>query len=147
MEQRELRASDADRQKVADRLKHAVDEGRLGLDEYDERLGAAYAAKTYGELEALTSDLPAPAPPARSQLATPERIAAEIRSPSRRRYGWSPWRPWATVALITTGIWLVGGVSSGFGYFWPFWVIVPWGLMLAAGTFGLGRGCRRNYRH
>ncbi|MGH3714701.1 MAG: DUF1707 SHOCT-like domain-containing protein [Micromonosporaceae bacterium] len=147
MEQPELRASDADRQKVADRLKHAVDEGRLDLGEYDERLAAAYAAKTYGELTALTGDLPGPVPAAHSQLATSEDIAAEIRSSRRpsRGYRWSPWRPWATVALITTGIWFITnlGGSPGFGYFWPVWVIVPWGLVLAAGSFGPGRVCRR----
>ncbi|MGH3646879.1 MAG: DUF1707 SHOCT-like domain-containing protein [Micromonosporaceae bacterium] len=146
MEKSDLRAGDADRQKVADRLKQAVDEGRLGLDEYDERLGAAYAAKTYGELEALTTDLPGPAPASRSQLARSDATAPAAR-PTVRRYGWSPWRPWASAALITTGIWFAVGVTSGFGYFWPIWVIAPWGLMLAAGTLGMGRACRRSYRH
>nr|WP_240944547.1 DUF1707 domain-containing protein [Micromonospora thermarum] len=56
-----MRAADADRQAVADRLRTAVDEGRLDLHEYDERLQQAYAARTYGELDALLADLPAPA--------------------------------------------------------------------------------------
>src|SRR5690606_14708362 len=56
-----LRAADADRQQVAEQLRSAVDEGRLTLDEYDERLTAVYAAKTYGDLSRLTADLPAPA--------------------------------------------------------------------------------------
>ena len=43
----EMRAADADRQAVADNLKSALDEGRLDLHEYDERLQRAYAAKTY----------------------------------------------------------------------------------------------------
>ncbi|HKN99947.1 MAG TPA: DUF1707 domain-containing protein, partial [Pseudonocardiaceae bacterium] len=55
-----IRASDADRTVVADRLRAALDEGRLTLSEYDERLRLAYAAVTYGDLAPLTADLPAP---------------------------------------------------------------------------------------
>lgn len=55
---RELRASDADREKVAAVLREAAGEGRIGLDELDERLAAVYAARTYAELEPLTRDLP-----------------------------------------------------------------------------------------
>jgi hypothetical protein len=46
MEPGELRAGDADRERVAERLRLALDEGRLNLHEYDERLQEAYAAKT-----------------------------------------------------------------------------------------------------
>ncbi|MCX3060120.1 DUF1707 SHOCT-like domain-containing protein [Streptomyces beihaiensis] len=55
----ELRASDADRERVAERLREAVAEGRLDMEEFDERLEAAYKARTYGELAPLTRDLPA----------------------------------------------------------------------------------------
>ncbi|MGX1855096.1 DUF1707 SHOCT-like domain-containing protein [Streptomyces sp. NPDC055299] len=55
----ELRASDADRERVAEILRDAVAEGRLAMEEFDERLEAAYRARTYGELEPLTADLPA----------------------------------------------------------------------------------------
>jgi Domain of unknown function (DUF1707) len=53
-----LRASEADRDIVAARLYDATVEGRLLTDELDQRLGAALAARTYGELEPLVSDLP-----------------------------------------------------------------------------------------
>jgi hypothetical protein len=53
-----LRISDADRHRVAELLREAAGEGRLDIDELDERLEAAYAAKTYGDLVPLTSDLP-----------------------------------------------------------------------------------------
>ncbi len=56
-----LRASDADRQRVADVLSKATAEGRLGLDEFAERLDAVWAAKTFGELVPITKDLPASA--------------------------------------------------------------------------------------
>lgn len=55
-----LRASDADREQVAERLRQAAAEGRLLADELEERLGDAFSAKTYGELDAVVSDLPAP---------------------------------------------------------------------------------------
>ncbi|NJP72707.1 DUF1707 domain-containing protein [Streptomyces sp. C1-2] len=60
----ELRASDADREQVAERLRDAVAEGRLDMAEFEERLDAAYRARTYGELTPLTVDLPAPGGPA-----------------------------------------------------------------------------------
>ncbi|MEV0411097.1 DUF1707 domain-containing protein [Streptomyces sp. NPDC050448] len=56
----ELRASDADRERVAERLRDAVAEGRIDMEEFEERLEAAYTSKTYAELEPLTRDLPAP---------------------------------------------------------------------------------------
>ena len=58
MERREdLRAGDADRHLVGDRLRDALNEGRINLTEYDERLQQAYNAKTYGELDKLLDDL------------------------------------------------------------------------------------------
>ncbi|MEV7562547.1 DUF1707 domain-containing protein [Streptomyces sp. NPDC089795] len=56
----ELRASDADRDRVVERLRDAVAEGRLDMEEFEERLDAAYKSRTYAELEPLTRDLPAP---------------------------------------------------------------------------------------
>jgi len=57
-EPRNLRASDADRERVANVLREAAGDGRLTMDELDERLDAVYAAKTYAELEPITHDLP-----------------------------------------------------------------------------------------
>jgi hypothetical protein len=56
---RNLRASDADRERVANVLREAAGDGRLTMDELDERLDAVFAAKTYAELEPITHDLPA----------------------------------------------------------------------------------------
>jgi hypothetical protein len=53
-----LRASDADRDAVAERLRHAAAEGRLEPEELEQRLHAALRARTYGELRWLTDDLP-----------------------------------------------------------------------------------------
>lgn len=57
--QRDLRASDAERRAVVQRLELALRDGRLTLAEFDERAQAAYAARTRGELDDLTADLPA----------------------------------------------------------------------------------------
>lgn len=54
-----MRAGDADRDRVAQVLRDAAGDGRLTLEELDERLDAVYAAKTYADLEPLTRDLPA----------------------------------------------------------------------------------------
>ena len=58
-----MRAASADRERAVDVLKAGFAEGRLTQDEYNDRMGRAYAARTYGELTALTSDLPAGAMP------------------------------------------------------------------------------------
>ena len=55
---RALRASDADRDRVAEQLRQAAGDGRLSIAELQERLDALYAAKTYGELEPVVADLP-----------------------------------------------------------------------------------------
>lgn len=141
-----LRAGDLDRQRVAERLRSAVDEGRLSLDEYDERLRDTYGAKTYGDLAALTADLP-PVSSKGASLATARQIAeAERGAPARQAptgipNRWSPWRPWLMASLITTVIWALTGADMD--SFWPVWVIVPWGLVLALGTIG---GGHRHYR-
>ena len=57
-EPRNLRASDADRERTAEVLRTAAGDGRLTMDELDERLDQVYAAKTYAELEPITRDLP-----------------------------------------------------------------------------------------
>ena len=59
-----MRAASADRERAVDVLKAGFAEGRLTQEEYNERVGRAYAARTYGELTALTADLPAGAVPA-----------------------------------------------------------------------------------
>ena len=58
-----MRAASADRERAVDVLKAGFTEGRLTQDEYNDRMGRAYAARTYGELMALTADLPAGAWP------------------------------------------------------------------------------------
>ena len=79
-----LRASHADREQVIDTLKAAFVQGRLTKDELDARVGQAFASRTYAELAAVTTGIPAgPAPaqplrePARAQARPPENEAAD----------------------------------------------------------------------
>ncbi len=53
-----IRASDVDRDAVVSMLREAYTAGRLTIDEFDERMAAAYASKTWGDLRQLTIDLP-----------------------------------------------------------------------------------------
>lgn len=67
-----MRASDADREAYVEVLQRAYLDGRLSKDEYDERMGAAYSARTYAELAPLLADLPVspgqvPGPPVTEQ--------------------------------------------------------------------------------
>ena len=121
-------AADADRQRVADRLRDALDAGRLTLSEYDERLGAAYRARTYGELATLTRDLPA-SPAHTSPGAAPPRPADRG---ARRRLARRA-RAWLGGALVTNGIW---AASSGLDWhhYWPGPVLLGWAAIVAAGS-------------
>jgi Domain of unknown function (DUF1707) len=78
-----LRASDADREAVAERLRRAAVEGRLEPDELEQRLGAALSARTYGQLDGLLADLPSGAvrPRERSRLAVGARSVAAVAVP------------------------------------------------------------------
>jgi Domain of unknown function (DUF1707) len=75
-----LRASDSDREDVAERLRAATAEGRLLAGELEERLEVAFHARTYGELDALVVDLPAPAAtlPARRRPGLPAVAGATL---------------------------------------------------------------------
>ena len=72
-------ASDADRDSAVGLLNAAWAEGRLTADEYDQRLSAAYAARTWQQLDQLTADLPAPPAAATGQPATGMFAGADLR--------------------------------------------------------------------
>jgi hypothetical protein len=76
-----MRVSDSDRERAADVLREAAGHGRITMDELDERLELAYAAKTYADLAAVTQDLPGPAQaPSAVQPAMAGRIGGTPRS-------------------------------------------------------------------
>jgi Domain of unknown function (DUF1707) len=119
-----LRASDADREQVVERLGHAAAEGRLLPDELEERMGRALSARTYGELDAIVADLP-------------------VTRPARRQPRASAWRPPRVVALVVMALvlglvfnLLSGGVGhshpghqgflGGASVFWVVWIVLGW---------------------
>jgi hypothetical protein len=92
-----IRASDSDREQVAERLRQAAIEGRLTTDELEERLEAASAARTYGELDPLVADLPV------------------TRSPQRPRARVHRWVPAAgAAALVFTILSMLAGAGRHF---------------------------------
>jgi hypothetical protein len=95
----QMRISDADRQRVADVLRDAAGEGRIDLDELEERLELTWQAKTYGELVPITLDLqatgpvtpPAPAPARRTPSGLPavgHNSSTAIMGDCKRRGVW-----------------------------------------------------------
>lgn len=132
----EHRAGDADREQVAARLREAHVEGRLDVDELTARLDATYRATTYGDLAAVTADLPPPrkrSRPPGSQPAVPDQPSAPARRASRGMR--AAWAAWTAAVLVNVVIWLLVSISTGeVVYFWPMWVAGPWGAVLLAIT-------------
>ena len=86
-----MRASDAERDRVVELLRESAGEGRLEPDELEERLEAAYSARTLADLDAVPPDLPRPA----------ER---ERERPRQRSWSWPVTSPLYLAAVITLAI-------------------------------------------
>jgi DUF1707 SHOCT-like domain len=132
-----MRASDADRDRVADQLRHATAEGRLSPDELEERLEAVFAARTYGDLDAQVGDLP----------------GQTVRRPDRRERATSPRSGWPGASLwlrpvpIILALFILGPVILALML--AVAVIIAtvfsaWGLLLVIGWLAFGHG-RRHY--
>ncbi|MGZ4202652.1 MAG: DUF1707 SHOCT-like domain-containing protein [Thermoleophilaceae bacterium] len=104
------RASDAEREAVAERLRDAAAEGRLTTDELGERVEAAYKAQTTAELEPLTADLP-PTP-------LPKAAALSVWRNEQVRHRLAAL---LTANPICIAVWLASGAT---GSFWPKWVLL-----------------------
>jgi hypothetical protein len=105
-----LKASDADREHVAERLRRATGEGRLVAEELEERLGLALTARTYGELDAVVADLPAERTNRRS--ATPLWVKGAFAV--------------AVVMAMVAVAALVALIALGLAGAWVAWVMVAW---------------------
>lgn len=102
-----IRTSDQEREKIAEILRAAMAEGRLTLEEGEERLAATYAAKYRDDLKPLTSDLPDQG--RRAVADTPEARLATRRHLSRHA-GFVIF-----VSLLLTGFWALSHAP----FFWP----------------------------
>jgi hypothetical protein len=122
----DLRASDAERQRVVDELRRHFGDGRLTLGEFEERSGQAYGARTVGDLTPLLADLPAL--DAARPSGPPARVGEPRPSAELRGY----FRFWVALSAMFVLIWAL----AGGGYFWPVWPMfgtgVPMLFMLAA---------------
>jgi uncharacterized membrane protein len=92
-----MRASDQDREHVVEILRTHYSEGRLTLEEFDERMNRAYQAKTYGELSQLTRDLPV--------QPRPDTSPVPYRRPG-----------WPMLLLPLAGALLLGGLIASFAW-------------------------------
>jgi hypothetical protein len=126
-----MRAADADRERVAEELRSAHADGRLDLTEYDERVQRAWAARTYGELDALTVDLPQARPPTQESRREARPPHAQCGS------GRVTVSAWAGASLINLMIWAVLCLfTMGWIYPWWIWVAGPWGAVLLGRRIG-----------
>lgn len=123
-------------QAVRDLTRHCGD-GRLTLDELEDRIAEAYAAASTADLDHALRDLPKASPPA----PAPRPVVDAVPLPSRR-----PATPpaavkhgaevalrvhvavYLSVIAFLTAIWFL---TSPFGYFWPIWPAMGWGLAIA----------------
>ncbi|MBB5788139.1 DUF1707 SHOCT-like domain-containing protein [Jiangella mangrovi] len=135
----EMRASDADRDRVAEILRDAHGEGRLGQDELLSRVEATYVAKTYQDLDRLIADLPVRRQPAAGLVPRPLATPLSAPRPPRRRTGRRiarglltfSWWVYGIAVAVNLMIWLLVSIGGGGPeYFWPVWVAGPWGVLL-----------------
>jgi hypothetical protein len=97
-------AGSADRERTVGVLRAGFTEGRLTQDELDDRVARAYAARTYGDLWALTADLPTGALPYPNALPYPLGLPYPHASPAVPP-GAEPARPWhSAAALVITAL-------------------------------------------
>ena len=112
-----IRASDADRERVAERLRHAAAEGRLLAHELEDRLATALRAQTYGELDSVVCDLPGSRVAKRSRsssLARAHPIAAAIVVAA------------AAIVVVAAVAIVVAGVLAA----WGVWLVVAWFVLV-----------------
>ena len=143
-EQQKMRASDRDRQQVVEQLRSALGDGRLTMEEYVDRMEAAYQAATYGDLVPLCADLPASGP----VIAGPQTAAAATAPPAVfSRSGCLAglpavlkvlWTIWLAAVAVNVVVWaLVSGTGGHLAYPWPVWVAGPYGAVLFAVSAGV----------
>jgi hypothetical protein len=136
-----LRASDADREQIADRLRHAATEGRLATDELEQRLGALFAARTYGELDAIVSDLPG-------------KGVSHAGGPRQRPPARILARPALALAIAVPVVMAMVFIATGVLAVWMLWVVCGWWFFghrrrTIAGPWAQGSGrthCRPGHR-
>jgi hypothetical protein len=139
VDQQMMRASDRDRQQAVERLGGALEDGRLTMAEYVNRMEVAYQAATYGDLAPLCADLPASHP---VTGGPPRPAAARVPAAAVSRAGYLAglptllkvlWTVWLVAVSVNVVVWaLVSGTGGHLAYPWPVWVAGPYGAVLFA---------------
>lgn len=130
----ELRVSDPERAAVQERLRRAVADGQLDLQEFDVRVQSAWAARTRGELTRVIRDLPEPPPPPPPPgllfTDTPGGVTMRVLA-----------LVWASVVAVNLAVWTLVWVTTGqVVHPWWIWVAGPPGAVLAVlYAAGIGR--------
>ncbi|PRX99999.1 DUF1707 SHOCT-like domain-containing protein [Allonocardiopsis opalescens] len=133
------RASDRDRDRVAQALRGHYEQGRLDYQEFDERVQQAFTAKTLGELRELTLDLPEedlrqyrlPVPAEQRGRAVTGLWGDSWQSTALR----TAWFMWGGVSALNLVIWgIISASTGGFLYPWWLWVAGPWGVVMLVVT-------------
>ena len=112
----DVRVSDDERERVAREIREHYAAGRLDDDELNERVDAAYAARTRSELDALRADLPALPVTPTEQRADVARRRRELERRLLQQSGGA-----LVPFVICTAIWAFAGAS---GSFWPIWILL-----------------------
>jgi hypothetical protein len=134
-----MRASDADREAVAAKLRDHYAEGRLTQDELDERVSVALTAKTFGELRTLTTDLPGAAPVPPRTVARPSRGGPPQWRHHRHR---TPVPLFVLIALL-----VVLASGGGWALFAFFRLILVFWLVMMLTRMIIGLVYRRRHRY
>ena len=135
----DLRAGDEDRDRTSATLREAYAEGRLTHDEFESRLEQAHQAKTFGDLQALTRDLPTSPPSVPAPVSAPQDTVSP-RERDRRKGLKAAWGSWLGVSVMVNVIWFATWMGDGTApYYWPIWVMGPWGAAMVIAMLAGGR--------
>ncbi len=135
----DLRVSDVERNQVQDLLRDAQAVGQLDIHEFDERVRAAWAARTRRELDRVVADLPAPPPPAPRTPA--RRVFSDTGGGVTMRVLTIVFLSVVAVNLIVWG--LVSLTAGGAIYPWWIWLAPPGAALGVLYLAGIGRPPRR----
>ena len=130
-----IRAADVDRERVVAALREEMAVGRLTMDEFEDRLSRAYAAKTWRDLRALTADLPVDIAFEGESRPAPKPEPLPVGGPPSRRFPW--FAPFLLIPLIGMGI----GVAHG-----AIGALIPMAIILWC-VFGAGAHRARRRAH
>lgn len=138
-----MSVSESERDRTVKALTKHCGEGRITLDELEQRIELAFTAETSDELRELVRDLPKDELLATTGMAPSPALQRHPRPPATRAHDGHHLRAsskkagevalrvhtvvYLSVMAMLVAIW----VLAGFGYFWPIWTAMPWGTALA----------------